>query len=368
MTQHLVLLGGGHAHLMALARLERFVSRGHRVTVVQPSAHHYYSGMGPGMLGGAYRPEQIRFDTRRRVEAAGGTFVLDRAVLIDPQRRRVYLEAGPPLDYDVLSCNTGSAVPWEILEAMGPDIFFVKPIESLILARQRLQTLAAAGPVRVAVAGGGAAAVEIAGNAWRVLGAAAARHRVRLYAGRLLLSRFPDRVRRSVLRSLRGRRIEVIEGPRIQALSPRQVVLDDGRRDGADFTFVAVGVRPADLFERSRLPVGPDGGLRVNACLQSPVHPEIFGGGDCIHFAPRPLDKAGVYAVRQNPVLCHNLLAALEGRPLKRFDPGGDYLVILNLGDGTGLLYRSGRVLGGRLAFGIKDWIDRRFMRRFRDG
>jgi NADH dehydrogenase FAD-containing subunit len=72
--------------------------------------------------------------------------------------------------------------------------------------------------------------------------------------------------------------------------------------------------------------------------------------------------------VRQNPVLCHNLLAALEGRPLKRFDPGGDYLVILNLGDGTGLLYRSGRVLGGRLAFGIKDWIDRRFMRRFRDG
>jgi NADH dehydrogenase FAD-containing subunit len=52
MSKHLILPGDGHAHLMALAALDRFVSRGHRVTVVQPSPHHYYSGMGPGMLGG----------------------------------------------------------------------------------------------------------------------------------------------------------------------------------------------------------------------------------------------------------------------------------------------------------------------------
>ena len=369
MPKHLILIGGGHAHLMTLALLDRFVSRGHRVTVVQPSPWHYYSGMGPGMLGGVYRPEQIRFDTRPTVEKKGGIFLLDRAVQIDPIQRRVYLEVGPPLDYDVLSCNVGSAVPWQLLSAVGPDVFFVKPIESLILARQRLQSLAAAGPVRVAVAGGGAAAVEIAGNACRVLsGKGRAGHRVCVYAGRRLLERFPAKVRRRAMTSLRRRNIAVVEGARVAAINPEKILVEDGREDSADLVFVAVGVRPADLFQRSRIPTGPDGGLAVNGFLQSSVHPEIFGGGDCIYFAPRPLEKVGVYAVRQNPILCHNLLAALEGRPLKRFDPGGPYLVILNLGDDTGLLYKNGLVIRGRAAFRIKDWIDRRFMRRFEGG
>jgi hypothetical protein len=58
-------------------------------------------------------------------------------------------------------------------------------------------------------------------------------------------------------------------------------------------------------------------------------------------------------------------LAFLEGRPLQRFDPGGDYLLILNLGDREGLFRRKGIVWGGRLAFRLKDFLDRRFMRKF---
>ncbi len=104
----------------------------------------------------------------------------------------------------------------------------------------------------------------------------------------------------------------------------------------------------------------------VNRYLQSISHPEIFGGGDCICFEPIPLDKVGVYAVRQNPVLVHNVRAQLEGRSLKEFDPGGSYLLIFNLGGGKGILYKNGLSFSGTLAFWIKDYIDRKFIKRFK--
>ncbi len=79
MGKHLVLVGGGHAHMVTLAKLHTFVEKGHRVTVIGPSAYHYYSGMGPGMLGKTYAPDDIRFSTQHVVEKQGGTFILDKA-------------------------------------------------------------------------------------------------------------------------------------------------------------------------------------------------------------------------------------------------------------------------------------------------
>lgn len=49
MSKHLVLVGGGHAHMTVMLNLADYISRGHRVTLVSPSPYHYYSGMGPGL-------------------------------------------------------------------------------------------------------------------------------------------------------------------------------------------------------------------------------------------------------------------------------------------------------------------------------
>ena len=65
------------------------------------------------------------------------------------------------------------------------------------------------------------------------------------------------------------------------------------------------------------------------------------------------------------PVLYHNLMAALEGEPLQVFNPGGDYLLIFNMGDGKGVLKKKWLTFDGRLAFVIKDYIDRKFMKKF---
>jgi hypothetical protein len=77
------------------------------------------------------------------------------------------------------------------------------------------------------------------------------------------------------------------------------------------------------------------------------------------------LAKVGVYAVREVPVLYHNLLAALQGRRLWRFRPPRRFLLILNLGDGTGLLTWGPFSWHSRLAFWLKDRIDRAFLRAY---
>jgi NADH dehydrogenase FAD-containing subunit len=84
----LVLIGGGHAYMVTLAKLYTFIEKGHHITVMGPSDHHYYSGMGPGMLGKTYTPVEIRFATRHVVEKQSGTFIRDKAIKISAREKK----------------------------------------------------------------------------------------------------------------------------------------------------------------------------------------------------------------------------------------------------------------------------------------
>ncbi len=366
MGKHLVLVGGGHAHMVTLANLWQIIEKGHRVTVVGPSTHHYYSGMGPGMLGKFYKPEEIRFATKHVVEKQGATFVLDKALKVDADKQELYLESGKRLHYDVISFNAGSFVPRSPEIADSEDIYSVKPIEKLQEAQERLLKLFRQKEIHVGVIGGGPSAVEVAGNVWRLAKDLGANQpHIRIFAGNSFMGRFPEAIQRSSKESLENRGIEICTNGYVKRVAMGQVELESGEKFPTDFTFLALGVKPAKIFADSHLPTGPDGGLLVNSYLQNPQYANIFGGGDCIYHEPQPLDKVGVYAVRQNPILYHNLLASLEETPLMKFEPGPDYLLIFNLGDGTGVLRKNWLQFDGRIAFWIKDWIDKRFIKKF---
>ena len=365
MGQQLVLVGGGHAHLVTLARLHQFIKKGHSVTVIQPSEYHYYSGMGPGMLGQTYTPEQIRFATRHVVEKQGGTFVLAKVVHVDADNRILRLDSGQNIAYDLVSFNCGSHVPRPDIIDARTDYYTVKPIEKLLDAQARVLSLAGEKKATIGIIGGGPSAIEVAGNIRGLTRHCRPAPDIEIFTRHRLLGRFPDRIRRKIAQSLRASQITVYEHSPVERIDAGRVHLAAGPPRPIDLLFVATGVQPSPLFSDSGLPTGPDGGLRVNRFLQNPRHPEMFGGGDCIYFSPRPLDKVGVYAVRENPVLCHNLMAAMENTPLKPFDPGGSYLLIFNLGGGKGILRKRWLQFGGRPAFLIKDYIDRRFMKKF---
>lgn len=366
MAKHLVLVGGGHAHMTVLANLQRFIAKEHKVSVIAPSPYHYYSGMGPGMMGGTYSPEQIRFATRELVNRKGGNFIQDWVERVDPNDKRLYLASGGNLAYDVVSFNTGSHVPEECVAEDRKDIFSVKPIEGLIKARKRVLEASENRKITIAIVGGGPSAVEMAGNIWKITQKAAKyKPDIQILAGKKFLSRLPEKIRVKARASLKNRAINIHEKGYVRLVSRERIVFDSNQSVQADIIFLALGIRPSSIFKASGLPLGPDGGLLVNRFLQCPDHPAIFGGGDCICFQDQPLDKVGVYAVRQNPILYHNLMATLEGKILVPFDPGGKYLLILNMGDGTGIFYKNRLQFNGRPAFKFKDYIDRRFMMKF---
>lgn len=365
MEKHLVLAGGGHAHMVTMANIDVLCDLGFRVTVIGPSDHHYYSGMGPGMLGSGYEPDDIRFAIRKNVENQGGVFIRDSIVGVDPVSRELQLKSGETVHYDVVSFNTGSHVNIPVIEGSRERIYTVKPIERLYKARTEIEQLAQKQAVTVAVIGGGPAGVETAGNAAQLLSKAAFPSRVILFAGRNLLGKFPRGMQETSRKILENSGVSIQEAGHLLAVRDNRLSFDSGHEEDADFIILATGVHPSSFFREAGLQTGPDGGLLVNRFLQCPDYPEIFGGGDCIYFKDKPLDKVGVYAVRENPVLFNNIKAFMQNQVLQPFDPGGDYLLIFNLGNEKGVLRKKWFQISGGLAFRIKDWIDRKFMDKF---
>lgn len=366
MGRHLVIVGGGHAHLTVLARLRDFTGAGHRVTLVSPSPYHYYSGMGPGMLSGIYRPQEIRFHVGRMARDRGAEFITALVSKIDPVRKILHLSDGSVLEYDIASFNTGSDVSMDLPVLLSVEgVFSAKPVDRLYAFRRAVLEGRFEKKVRIVVVGGGPAGVEVSSNARMLLDGARISGSITLVGGRRVLGGFPPRVRQLAIKSLASKKVRILEGITAVSIRPQVVELSDGNTLPRDFVVVAVGVRPSTLYRDSGLPVGSDGGMLVNAYLQSVRFPELFGGGDCICLEGHRLARVGVYAVRQNRILHHNLMSALEGGDFLSFHPGGDYLLVMNMGEGKGIAWKKGIVWNGRLAFLLKDLVDRRFVRKF---
>lgn len=368
MSKHLVICGAGHAHLTALLRIPEYIRLGHRVTVINSSSYLYYSGMGPGLLSGYYLPQEIRFNIKKMAENRGATFIRDTVDTVQGDRRIILFKSGKSLGFDVASFSLGSWVPSEIISTAADNILTVKPIKNYMLARRKILEIARARPgelISLVVVGGGAAGVETACALWSASRETTALGNVTLISAGRILKQFPIQVRPRALRSMRRRGINVIEDTRVLSSEASTMHLADEREIPFDLALLAPGVRPSDVFSRSGLPTGSDGGMLVNECLQSAGYPYLFGGGDCISYGPRPLEKVGVYAVRQNRILADNLRAALAGGKLRVFRPQKRYLQLLNMADGTALHNSRFPLPRGGFMFFLKDRIDSAFIRKF---
>jgi NADH dehydrogenase FAD-containing subunit len=284
---------------------------------------------------------------------------------VNGRNRVLSLSDGSNLSYDVASFNTGSTVTLENLTAPRENVFSVKPIINLLKAREVIKKLAREKTPGIIVIGGGPAGLEVTANAWGLVNSIGGRANITLISGQRLLNGFPDKAYRLARTSLEARGIRLLDGTGAEAIGDGFVKLSSGREEHFDVCFVATGVMPSMLFRESGIMTGPSNGILVNEYLQSVVYPEIFGGGDCIDLQSRPLAKVGVYAVREGPILYHNLGAALESGTLMTFRPQQVYMLIFNLGDGTGLLWKDNILWRGRLAMVLKNYIDTKFMRTY---
>jgi selenide,water dikinase len=328
--KRLVLVGGGHAHVLVLLHLRDFVSRHLEVVLVDPGPAHVYSGMVPGVIAGHYALHEAQIDLAALCREAGAQWLPRQVVSLDLPGRQMHLDDGNTVSYDIASLNIGAAPNHAPLAA--------KPFMPLLA---RWNELRGTRP-EVAVVGAGAAGVELA-MAMKFAGAS----QVALYSDRLA---FAGKLRGRILAALErsGVELHIGEGPR-----PRMI------------TVWTTGAAPAGWLRDSGLQTDDAGFVRVDATLRSVSHAAVFAAGDCASLAQH-VPKSGVYAVRQGAVLVQNLKRTLLGQNLREFRPQSSSLMLISCGAKYAIASRGAWSAEGGWAWRWKDWIDRRWIERFR--
>jgi selenide,water dikinase len=370
-VRDLVLVGGGHAHVQVLRRWMMRPLPGVRLTLVTDRPEAVYSGMVPGFVAGDYAAHELEIDCVPLARRAGARVVLAAATRIDPLAHCVELEGRAPLRYEIASLDVGSSVRGLELPGVREHALATRPIRGFVDALEarlsQARSRADGRTVRIAIAGGGAAGVELAFTLRARLVHAGVACELALYTNDAqLVPGYPARVARRVSRLAAQLGIEVHLGVSVDAVDKQGPVID-GTQAEADLVVWATGAAAPRLIVDSPLPHDADGFVRVTPTLQVEGHEDLFAVGDCAALPWAPwVRKAGVYAVREGPALDANLRASMTSGGLRPYRPQRDFLSLLNLGGGRALGAKWGLATTGRGVWRIKDWIDRRFMRRFR--
>lgn len=353
----IVLLGGGHANVQVLKRFGMRPEPGLRLTVVAREPHSPYTGMLPGFVAGAYDWDDIHIDLVRLARFAKTRFIAAEATGIDVAERRILFADRSPMRYDVLAINTGG-VPGERFasEFVTP----VKPIGRFIPVWEKL-TANGAPPRSLGIVGAGPGGVELA---------LAIKHRYpdtrcTLVDGEeWILDGFANRSRRRLEDALRRRGISVVTGARVTGAEAGELLAGE-TSISIDHALWTTGVEAPAWLDAAGIDTDSRGFISVNEYLQSTSHPEIFAAGDVAHLDSQPRPKAGVYAVRQGPVLAENLRRFATGQSLRRFRAQRHAMAIVGLGTGSAVANRGKLNVTGTWVWFLKQWIDRRFMRKF---
>jgi selenide,water dikinase len=375
-VKDVVLVGAGHAHVQVLRRFGMRPIPGVRFTLITRELHTPYSGMLPGLVAGRYGFDEAHIDTGPLARFAGARLYADEVVGLDLAERRVLCRARPPVPYDLLSINIGSRPNTGDVPGAAAHAIPVKPIDGFLARFEALKARVLAGRSRhVLLVGGGAGGVELLLSVERRLrreldaaGGDSAALRFTLVAGADgLLPRFPRAFRHRFKAVMAARGITLAEGARVAAVEAGAVVLGDGARLGADEILWTTEAAPARWLAETGLALDDRGFLRVDAKLRARGRDDVFAAGDTIAFDPVPIPRSGVYSVRAGPVLADNIRAALTGRRLRPYRPQRDALYIVSTGEPHAIATRNGLTVAGAWVWRWKDWIDRRFMRRFNE-
>ena len=371
----LVLVGGGHSHVVVLRMLAMQPEPGLRITLICTDIDTPYSGMLPGYISGHYRFDEVHIDLGRLASFAGARFIHGRVSGLDRAQQRVLVEGRPSVPYDLLSINTGSTPNVRQVDGAQAHAVPVKPIAQFnqrwlrLLERVRGLHL----PLTIAVVGGGAGGVELVLSMQHRL-----RHELQtqgrspdllrfvlLTAGDTILPTHNPSVRARFARVLQKRQIDVHHRAEVSQVLPGCLLTKDGRTFDADETLWVTQASGPEWLQRTGLALDAQGFVQVTETLQTVSDPKIFAAGDVASFGTRPLEKAGVFAVRMGPPLAKNLRLSLRGQPLVAYTPQRSWLALISTGDRYAVASRGALGFAGAWVWTWKDWIDRRFMRQF---
>lgn len=367
-SKDLVLVGGGHTHALVLHKWAMEPLPGARVTLINLNPASPYTGMLPGHVAGHYQLDEVNIDLVRLSQLAGVKFVLDEVINVDLLKQRVIRKNGPDIYYDILSLDIGITLTMGKLTGFDDFATPAKPMpmfaqrwnQFLEKVRDKIIT------PNIVVLGGGVGGVELA---------MAMKYKLQEFSGvnskvviveqeNDILKEIPIPARNKLKRHLNRFGIELICNTTATSILPERVELSTGKSLQANFVVGTAGAKPFGWVQEIGVPCDK-GFIVVDRYLKSPSYPSVFAVGDCAAFQHNPLPKAGVYAVRQAPILYQNLKASLTGKKLVPYRPQSDFLKLISTGRKHAVGLKNGITFEGGSIWKLKDYIDRKFMGKF---
>lgn len=374
-AKHIVLVGGGHAHVHVMRALAGALPAGWRVTLVSPSRLTPYSGMLPGYVAGIYTLEEAHIDLDWLARETGTSFHRTRAVGIDRDRRLVMTDDGEKVPYDLLSLDIGITPALDAIPGAAEHGIAVKPIAAFVEKFEALRRAARSpdGPRRIAVVGGGAGGVELLLSLHARLrretaaaGSDPGSFSFALVTSGALLATHNERVRDAFRRDLAAKGIALHENTAVAAVEADGLRLAGGGCLAADAVLVTTHARAPGWLAVTGLALDDKGFIAVGPTLQNLEDPRVFAAGDCAALVEAPREKAGVYAVRAGPPLARNLIAMAGGKEPQPWRPQKRHLALISTGEKYAVASRGAFKAEGAWLWRLKDWIDRRWMDRYR--
>ena len=371
---NIVLLGVGHtnAHVVRMWKMQPLA--GAQLVCVSNFPVATYSGMLPGVLAGQYPVSEMEIDLVRLCQSAGARLIVGEVTGLDLERRRIEFRDRPPLAFRLLSIGVGSRPTFAGVEVASEDaLVAVKPMQTFLPRLQRrideVEKLKPNQPVRIGVVGGGIGSIEISfclNQRFKESG----KRNVKLSlitGGDRVGAGVSDASAQLVQEQLDNQGIVVHAGNRVKQVNADSIELTNGDRVDADVVIWSTGASAPELLEKFDLPKDDRGFLAVRRTLQVIDHDRIFAVGDTGTIADDPTLKAGVFAVRQGPVLWDNLRRSLWKRPLVNYVPQKRFLKLVNTADGKSIAEYAKITRYTGWAWRLKDRIDRRFMAMYQN-
>jgi selenide, water dikinase len=369
-----ILVGGGHSNIQVIKAWAMNAPTNAKLILISSNAYAPYSGMLPLYLMGKYTFDQIHFDLRRICSLANVEFIESEVTAIDRFKKLVKLKNRPNVSFDIISINVG-ITPAQTFQfnadSLGITLFSLKPISKLIKSFEYFLTIVKTWPddkvINVSMIGGGAAGVEVALAIDIRLKKMNKLHQLTLFQrSEKLIHNHSKKASLLLYDKLQIAGIEVKLQTEISHFDNNVLFDTKGRTYTADFTFFSTDAKAPRWFEKSGLPICEKGFLKVNKYLHLEDDPHFYSAGDCIKFSEFDLPKAGVYAVRQGPVLKNNILYNLGYKNKKIiYKPQKTILGLIHCGENETIYSKGQIVASGKRFFKLKDYIDNKFMKNF---
>ncbi|MER5274137.1 NAD(P)/FAD-dependent oxidoreductase [Streptomyces sp. NPDC002809] len=381
----ILVVGGGYVGMYTALRLQQKLKQRLRsgeaeIVVVTPDPYMTYQPFLPEAAAGSISPRHVVVPLRRVLKHC--TLVVGEARRIDHAKRAATVttlatgEDGTgavEIPYDELVLAPGSVSRTLPVPGLADHGVGFKTIEEAIGLRNHvIEQMDIASATRdpairdaaltFVFVGGGYAGVEALAELEDM-----ARYTSRYYhnikaedlkwilveaTGRIL-PEVGESMGRYAVRELRGRNIDVRLDTRLESCEDRIAVLSDGSRFPTRTLVWTAGVKPAPLLAATDLPLDERGRIVCTARLTIDGTEHAWAAGDAAAVPDLTAGEPGrrtapnaQHAVRQAKVLADNLVAAIEGRPLKeyRHSYAGS---VASLGLHKGVAHVYGRKLKG---------------------